>query len=127
MQIYNEIVERLENISNIESGNKLNVDEIKTILDNKDSIISLLKEIEALSYQYLMDGGKIDGYKLVKSFSRFQWTSEAENELFKILKDDLYDKKMITIAKAKKKLGGETVNKFISRTSKLIMVAEEDN
>lgn len=76
--------------------------DIKLILDNKKLIEDFLKAVEDKVYNRLIEGGKLEGYKLVEGRSTRKWIDEAENHLIDKLGDDAFEKKLIGITKAGK-------------------------
>jgi len=84
--------------------NEISDQQIKLILDNKKLIESFLTSVEEDAFDKLLSGGKIPGYKLVEGRSTRKWIDNAEDILVEKLGDDAYDKKLIGITKAGKKL-----------------------
>jgi len=80
----------------------IGVKHIKTILDNKDLIISFIKAVEARSLELMQEGTEIEGYKLVESKTNRKWRDETEVAKYlnrKIKADDLWVKKLIPMTK----------------------------
>ena len=79
------------------------------IMNNKKLIESWLKAIEEHVGDTLRQGGSFTGYKLVNGRSSRRWdnTEDAQNILTSLLKDDAFEKKLLTVAKAEKILGAK--------------------
>lgn len=112
---------------NLEDKQDLSEERIKQILDNKKLIESFLKAVEDRALETLMQGGNVLGYKLVQGRSNRVWADGAENELIAKLGDDAYEKKLIGITAAEKKLKKAEVDKLtIKPVGKLTLAPESD-
>jgi hypothetical protein len=92
--------------------NKLNDEQLKLILDNKKLIEDFLKSVEQHIYDRLLDGEKFEGYKLVEGRSNRKWADDAEEVLKNKLGEDAYEKKLIGITAAGKKLKKDEVEEL---------------
>lgn len=81
--------------------------QLRKALESKKLIVSWLDAVERLVKERLEAGGKFDGFKLVAGRSLRKWgdESEAEQVLADLLKEDAYERKLISPAKAEKALG----------------------
>jgi len=86
--------------------------DLKLILDNKKLIEDYLKSVEEYVYDRVLIGEKFKGYKLVEGRSNRKWIDEAEEILKNKLGDDAYEKKLIGITAAGKKLKKDEVEKL---------------
>ncbi len=93
--------------------NKLDNDEIASLLPNLDTLADWIKAVEAYALSQLERGEAVPGYKLVQGRSLRKWADEADAEaaLRKKLKvADIFTKKLISPAQAEKKLGKAKTN-----------------
>ncbi|RTL05698.1 DUF2800 domain-containing protein [Candidatus Dependentiae bacterium] len=106
---------------------KLSDKQKKLILDNKDLIIDFFNSIEKDIYDRLITGGEFKGMKLVYGKSYRVFKTGAEKKLVKLLGKDAYEKKLIGITEAEKKLGKKKMAKLTNKPlGKLTMVRSTD-
>jgi len=89
-------------------ADKIDTKHIKNILDNMDLITGFLKAVEQVAHERLLNGEKIDGYKLVQGRKNKTWTNEKKAiELLKSKFDDyeIFNMKLITPTQALKLVG----------------------
>lgn len=98
-----------EDLDDIEPADKLELDRLKLVLDNKKLIESYLKAVEEHVSGLLFNGDEVPGYKLVAGRSLRKWVDAetAETELFNLVGDDAFEKKLLTPAKAEKLVGSK--------------------
>lgn len=109
-------------------ANTISNEELALILKNKELITNFLKDIEARAYKHtIIDGGCLDGFKVVNKKSRAVWKDEAESVLKEKLGDKAYTKKVITITEAKKIMPlNEIVELTHKKTNGYDLVPEAD-
>lgn len=106
------ILSTFEDLNKDIMTNKLNDEQLKLILDNKKLIEDFLKSVEQHIYDRLLDGEKFEGYKLVEGRSNRKWADDAEEVLKNKLGEDAYEKKLIGITAAGKKLKKDEVEEL---------------
>lgn len=79
--------------------------QLKLVLDNKTLIDKWLKSVESHIMNKLTLGEKFQGYKLVESRSNRKYTSDAQSTLIKLLGENAYQSKLISITDAEKIIG----------------------
>jgi hypothetical protein len=93
----------------IEKVDTLSLDEIgEKILPNIKLLEQWVKAIQHRAYEALDEGKEVPGYKLVEGRSTRRWADEKEvsKKLEESLEeDDVYQRKLITVAQAEKLLG----------------------
>jgi len=108
------ILESFENLNDkkeiIKDSDKLNKNQIKLIVDNKKLIEDFLKSVEDHVYDKLCEGENFKGYKLVEGRSNRKWNDDAEKALKEELGEDAYQKKLITITSASKKIKKDKID-----------------
>jgi hypothetical protein len=92
--------------------NRLSDQEKKNILDNKPLIEKFVKKVEADVFDLLDSGKEFAGYKLVEGRSNRQWKEEAEDALVKKIGEEAYNKKLIGLGDAAKKVGKDLVDEL---------------
>ena len=85
-------------------------EEKKAILDNKKLIESFVKAVEASVFTDLELGKDFEGYKLVEGRSMRKWKVNAEEALVDQLGDEAYNKKIIGVGEAEKRLGKDFID-----------------
>lgn len=80
--------------------------DLREILDRKDSILMYLAAIEEHVFRKILSGGSFPGYKLVAGRSPRSWFDSAVAELVlkERLGDDAYKKTLLSVAQAEKLL-----------------------
>ena len=107
--------------------NQLNDEQLKLILDNKNLIEDFLKSVEQHIYDRVLNGEKFEGYKLVEGRSNRKWVDDAEEVLKNKLGEDAYEKKLIGITAAGKKLKKDEVEELTYKPEgKLQLVPASD-
>ncbi len=111
--------EDLDAITSLEDKRKL--------LDNKKLITDYMQAVENWVFDYIKQGNKFEGYKIVEGRSIRKWSNEAESVLTEKLKDDAYNKKLITLTEAKKHLDKKEIDALtVKNPGKLTLVPESD-
>ena len=99
----------------------------KTVLDNQKLIELFLKANRDSVFDRIKNGDSFNGYKIVEGKSNRVWRDDAEKILSEKLGDDAYNKKLIGITDAQKKVGKEIVDKVTFKPSgKLTLAPESD-
>lgn len=107
--------------------NELNDEQLKLILDNKNLIEDFLKSVEQHIYDRVLNGEKFEGYKLVEGRSNRKWVDDAEEVLKNKLGKNAYEKKLIGITAAGKKLKKDEVEELTYKPEgKLELVLASD-
>lgn len=107
--------------------NELNDRQLKLILDNKSLIEDFLKSVKQHIYDRVLNGEKFEGYKLVEGRSNRKWVGDAEKILKNKLGEDAYEKKLIGITAAGKKLKKDEVKELTYKPGgKLQLVPASD-
>lgn len=92
-----------DNLEDIEGqADLIDVDHIKSILDNADLITGFVKAVQEVALERMQEGVVIDGYKLVEGKTNRKWADEDEVAKYlnrKIKADDLWVKKLIPMTK----------------------------
>lgn len=99
--------------------------QIKLILDNKKLITKFLKDVEEDTLERLLEGEKIEGYKLVRKKSTRKWTDEAEEFLVSKLEDKAYNKKLIGLTESKKVLTKDEIELYTYKSKGGIELAPD--
>jgi len=100
---------------------------VKLILDNKKLIESFLSAVETRAFERLVAGEMIPGYKLVEGRSNRKWIDDAEAKLIEKLGDEAFEKSLIGITAAEKKLNKKEVNDLTYKPpGKLTLAPESD-
>ena len=100
---------------------------VKLILDNKKLIESFLSAVETRALERLLTGGTVLGYKLVEGRSNRKWIDEAETKLIEKLGDEAFEKSLIGITAAEKKLNKKEVSDLTYKPQgKLTLAPESD-
>lgn len=102
------IMSEFDDLDAMENPNTLTNNQKKSVLENKALIESWLKSVESSVMELLLNGGEFEGYKLVEGRSNRKWRDEAEavESLLTIKnEDEIFTKKLITVAQAEKVLG----------------------
>ena len=120
------ISDDFDNLDKLYSGEITN-ERIKLILDNKKLIESFLNAVESRTLDRLVSGEKIPGYKLVEGKSNRKWIDGAERVLIEKLGDEAFEKSLIGITSAEKKLNKKEVNELTYKPKgKLTLTSESD-
>jgi len=99
----------------------------RSILDNKKLIELYIKSIEEYVYNKLQKGEKFKGYKFVQGRSNRKWAEDAEEFLLKKLGEDAYNKKLISITEAEKKISKDEIKSLtLKPRGKLTVVQSSD-
>ena len=107
--------------------NQLNDEQLKLILDNKNLIEDFLKSVEQHIYDRVLNGEKFEGYKLVEGRSNRKWVDDAEEVLKNKLGKHAYEKKLIGITAAGKKLKKDEIEELTYKPEgKLQLVPASD-
>jgi len=107
----------------------LSDEQIKNIVQHKGMIEKFLKEAASYAREKLERGEKIEGLKLVKGRGRRAWhpTRADEETLLKTLGDDIYDKTLLSVAKAEKHFGKDTIKDLWVSIDGSVTVAHESD
>lgn len=110
------MLENFENLNNkkvtLKNPNELNDQQLKIILDNKKLIEHFLKSVEDYVYDRVLKGESFEGYKIVEGRSNRKWLDDAERFLQERLGEDAYEKKLIGITAASKRLKKDEIEKL---------------
>ena len=120
------ISENFDNLDNVDSG-KITDERVKLILDNKKLIESFLKAVEFKTFERLITGEKIPGYKLVEGKSNRKWIDGVEAKLIEKLGDEAFEKSIIGITAAEKKLNKKEVNDLTYKPKGKLTLAQESD
>jgi hypothetical protein len=109
----------------------LTVEQIKSVLDNKDLIDKWLKSVESYVLGQIETGDGFPGYKIVAGRSNRKWEDElvAEKTLRGYIGDQAYNKKLKSPTQAEKVLGKEKSkikDLIIKPQGKPVLVPESD-
>lgn len=116
----------------LENPDKLTDQQLRYALENKKLITSWLDAVESLVTDRLISGETFSGFKLVEGRGSREWQNDAEAEiqLSRLLGQDAYEKKLLSVAKAEKVLGkkkAEQIAFLISRKSGKPTLAPESD
>lgn len=114
---------------NLDKANSESItdERVKLILDNKKLIELFLSAVENKTFERLVAGEKIIGYKIVEGKSNRKWTDDAEAKLIEKLGDEAFEKSLIGITAAEKKLNRKEVNDLTYKPAgKLTLASESD-
>ena len=100
---------------------------VKLILDNKKLIESFLSAVETRAFERLVSGEKIPGYKIVEGKSNRKWIDDAEAKLIEKLGDEAFEKSLIGITAAEKKLNKKEVNDLTYKPQGRLTLAPESD
>lgn len=100
---------------------------VKLILDNKQLIQSFLSAVETRAFERLVSGEKIPGYKIVEGKSNRKWIDDAEAKLIEKLGDEAFEKSLIGITAAEKKLNKKEVNDLTYKPQGRLTLAPESD
>lgn len=97
--------------------------ELSKVLMQKKLIEKFLKDIEERVTEILVKGNNVPGFQIGFSRSNRKWDDNAEEFLIEQLGKDAFQKSLITLAKAEKLLGKDTVAKYtIKPQGKIIAI-----
>lgn len=115
-----------DNLDEVDSD-QVTDERVKLILDNKKLIESFLNAVENRAFERLVSGEKIPGYKIVEGKSNRKWIDDAEAKLIEKLGDEAFEKSLIGITAAEKKLNKKEVNDLTYKPpGKLTLAPESD-
>jgi len=97
--------------------NMLTDEQKRAVLDNRQLIDTFLDAVEQDVFELLSKDEHFPGYKLIESQSRLKWTQEAKERLPDLIGDDAYQKKLISITEAKKRLSEDILQDITERPS----------
>lgn len=106
-----------EDLEQIKNAN-LSDDQIRFILNNKPLIEDFLQAVEKRIFNFLNNGGKFEGFKLVEGRSTSKWSQGAEEKLKEILGDKAYiqrEPSLIGITDCRKLLKKDEIEPLISK------------
>jgi hypothetical protein len=89
------------------SPRELSDAQLKLALDTKKLITAWLDAVEDIVKERIENNQTFEGYKIVEGRSNRTWSNEddAQEKLVSVLKDEMYETKFISVAKAEKLLG----------------------
>jgi hypothetical protein len=101
----NVLMSDFEHISS--SPRELSDAQLKLALDTKKLITAWLDAVEDIVKERIENNQTFEGYKIVEGRSNRTWSNEddAQEKLVSVLKDEMYETKFISVAKAEKLLG----------------------
>ena len=102
-----------DNIDDLDNPDKLTNTQKRLALENKKLIVGWLDAVESDVKNTLMNGGKFDGFKIVAGRSLRKWSDEesAEKALLSLKsEDEVYTKKMVSVAQAEKLVGKKNID-----------------
>lgn len=91
---------------------KLTDDDMKNIIKNKSLIESFIKSVYDKVYSLLSEGHEVADLALKESRSMRKYTENAEGVLHSLLNDDAFNKKLISVGEAEKRLGKKTFDEL---------------
>lgn len=97
--------------------------ELSKVLMQKKLIEKFLKDVEDRVTEILIEGSNVPGFQIGFGRSNRKWDDNAEEFLIEKLGKDAFQKSLITLAKAEKLLGKDTVAKYtIKPQGKIIAI-----
>ncbi len=109
------------------SESKLTNKQKRILLDNASLIDSFVSSVRESVYNKISNGDKFEGYKLVEGRSNRKWNDDAEAVLLKHLGEYAYNKKLIGVTEASKKLTKDDIAGIIYKPKgKVTLVPETD-
>ena len=107
----------------------LNDQQLARIVEHKTLIEAFLKEAKNYASERLQKGEKINGLKLVKGRGRRAWhpTRADEDSLVKALGGDIYDKTLLSVAKAEKRFGKDDIKDLWVSIDGSVTIAHESD
>jgi hypothetical protein len=96
---------------------RLTDEEKRAILKNKKLIETFLESVEKDVFRTLANGQEFDGYKLVEGRSNRVYTEQAESLIVERLGEYAYNKKLIGVTEAEKKLGKAFISAITMKPS----------
>ncbi len=108
---------------------RMTPEQLRMVLDNKTLITKWLKSVEDYATEQLSNGNKFSGYKLVAGRSIRKYNSDAEAVLVKMLGDNAYQQKLISVTDAEKIIGKKQfseLNITFKPSGKTTLVADSD-
>lgn len=107
-----------EDFKDLTKINYLTEDDLNYIMNNKKLIEDFLNAVEDRVKNLIIEEGKdIKDWKIVAGRSTTKWTDEAEEYLSKKYGDNVYEKKLIGITKAKKVVDKEDLEKLTFKST----------
>jgi len=107
----------------------LSHEQIMNVVKHKTMIEAFLKNAKDFANEKLQRGEKIEGLKLVKGRGRRAWhpLRADEDELVKLLGNDIYDKKILSVAAAEKRFGKDIIkDRWVSVEGSATVAHESD-
>jgi hypothetical protein len=91
----------------LDNPDTLTDDQLRQALENKKLVVSWFDAVETLVFERLNAGESFPGFKLVEGRSNRDWINpdDAEIQLTRLIGEDAYEKKLLSVAKAEKVLG----------------------
>lgn len=101
------IMNQFDEVDELTAVNRLTDEQLGKALAAKKLIISWLDAVEDVVVERLGSGVAFDGYKLVAGKSNRQWSNEGavENDIYELLGEEAYTKKLVSPAQAEKIVG----------------------
>jgi hypothetical protein len=101
------IMNQFDEVDELTAVNRLTDEQLGKALSAKKLIISWLDAVEDVVVERLGSGVAFEGYKLVAGKSNRQWSNEGavENDIYELLGEEAYTKKLVSPAQAEKIVG----------------------
>lgn len=121
-----------DDLDELDTPDTLSDRRLAEILTDKKLVVGWLDAVEAHLKAKAEAGEHVEGFKLVAGRSLRKWGDEelAEQTLVGLVGDDAYERKLLSVAKAEKKLGkkraGEIAELIIKPAGKPALVPESD-
>lgn len=100
----------------LDNPDTLTDEQLRYALENRKLVVSWFDAVEALVFERLNAGEAFPGFKLVQGRSNRDWMNpdEAEIQLTRLIGEDAYEKKLLSVAKAEKILGKKKASEIAS-------------
>jgi hypothetical protein len=126
------IMNQFDEVEELTPVNRLTDEQLGKALSAKKLIISWLDAVEDVVVERLGSGVAFDGYKLVAGKSNRQWSNEGavENDIYELLGEDAYTKKLVSPAQAEKIVGkkrASEIAKFVVKPQGRPTLAKSDD
>ena len=121
-----------DDLDSVKPPSALSDDDLKAVMTNRKLIESWLKAVEDHVFDRVMSGKPFKGYKIVegRSFRQWQDNNQAASRLAELLGDDAYERSLLSVAKAEKRLGkkqaAQIAHLVIKPQGKPVLVPDSD-
>lgn len=126
------IMNQFDEVEELTPVNRLTDEQLGKALSAKKLIVSWLDAVEDVVVERLGSGVAFEGYKLVAGKSNRQWSNEGavENDIYELLGEEAYTKKLVSPTQAEKIVGkkrASEIAKFVVKPQGRPTLAKSDD